>query len=324
MEKTYDVAVVGATGLVGGKIIELLENRRFPIRNLRAFARNEHTIAFRGEDLRVMPLTGENVIKNRADIALFSAGSQTAKQFAPLFSALGCVVIDNSSAFRSDDEVPLIVPEVNGAYALINNGIIANPNCSTIQSVVALAPLHKRYGLKRIVYNTYQAVSGAGNDALENFRSQIDDYVAGKETDLPEEKRFFPNVIPQIGAILSDGYTEEEHKMIAETKKILGDDSIAVTATTARVPVFIGHCVAINFQLNYSAGLSDVTRTLKESGLNVADVYTPLQAAGKDEVTVSRLRRDHSAPNSFCMWVTADNLLKGAALNAVQIAELLI
>lgn len=318
MKKSYDVAVVGATGLVGTNLLNILQKRSFPVGRLVLFAAQEcvgKEIIFNGTPIKVIALTGESVIKNRVDIAFFCVDGEISKKYAPLFVALGCTVIDNSSAFRMQDHVPLVIPSVNGSAALINDGIIANPNCSTIIGVSVLAPLYKKYGIKRIIYSTYQSVSGAGEKGIKELEGE-EEGVFGKPIKF--------NVIPKIGDILSTGYTEEEQKMIDETRKILSDDQISVTATAVRVPVYYGHALSINVELAYSVSLSDVIRCIKDAGIVISDYPTPIECAGKGEVFAGRIRRDFSYPNSFNMWVVSDNLLKGAALNAVEIAELLV
>ncbi|MDD4316835.1 MAG: aspartate-semialdehyde dehydrogenase, partial [Clostridia bacterium] len=247
--KTYNVAVVGATGMVGNKFLQVLSERKLPVANYFLYASAKSAgkvINFMGKDHTVIELKEENIVGKKLDYALFSAGGSTSKTFAPVFASHGCTVIDNSSQWRTDPKVPLVVPEVNAADCLWNNGIIANPNCSTIQAVVALKPLHDKYSIKRIVYSTYQAVSGAGVAGYEDLQSGV----AGSK----EPKKFtypiFGNVIPHIDVFLPDGYTKEEQKMIFETKKILGDESLRITATTVRVPVFHGHSESINVEFH--------------------------------------------------------------------------
>lgn len=323
-----NVAVVGATGLVGRTMLEVLCERNFPINELTLFASAKSAgkhVEFKGKDYIVQELNEANVKNCNAQIALFSAGGEVSKKFAPLFAQNGCVVIDNSSQWRMDDNVPLVVPEVNPQAAFAHNGIIANPNCSTIQAVVALKPLHDAYKIKRIVYSTYQAVSGAGKQGLLDL--------AEGEKGMPPKK--FPhviahNILPHIDVFTDDGYTKEELKMINETRKILGDRALRITATTARVPVYYGHSESINIEFFNPVtreGALDVLRAAK--GVIVCDdpqnnVYPmPLDADGHDEVYVGRVRVDNSVENGLNIWVVADNIRKGAATNAVQIAELL-
>lgn len=324
--KKFDVAVVGATGMVGRKMLEVLEERNIPIANLYPFASAKSAgkeITFRGKKYAVTELTEENVQKYKADYALFSAGGSVSKQFAPLFAECGALVIDNSSQWRMDPSVPLVVPEVNAHAIKGNHGIIANPNCSTIQAVVALAPIHRTYGIKRIVYSTYQAVSGAGLGGYTDLEN-------GVRGESPKKfpKPIFGNVIPHIDVFLPNGYTKEEEKMINETRKILGDDSLKVTATTVRVPVYYGHSESINVELYKDASVAEIKSLLsKAPGVVVIDdpehgVYpTPLEIANRDEVFVGRIRKDESVACGINIWVVADNIRKGAATNAVQILE---
>lgn len=321
----YNVAVVGATGNVGRKFLEILEERNFPIKELYLFASKKSegkVLKFKGEDLVVEELCEANIINKKIDFALFSAGGSVSLEFAPIFSKNGAVVIDNSSAWRMDKNVPLVVPEVNPEDVKWHNGIIANPNCSTIQAVVALKPLHEKYGIKRIVYSTYQAVSGAGIQGILDLQE-------GTNKKFPYP--ILGNVIPHIDVFLDNGYTKEEIKMIEETKKILHDDSLKITATTVRVPVLNSHSESINVELNSSFELEDVVNLLSSSkGIIVHDDVenlkypTPLELSGNDPVYVGRIRRDFSLDNGLNLWVVADNIRKGAALNAVQIAEILI
>lgn len=330
-----NVAVVGATGLVGRKMLETLEKRNFPIRTIKLLASERSrgkTLPFRGEQLPVEVLT-ETSFKG-VEIALFSAGGGTSKKFAPCAAKDGCVVVDNSSAWRMDPEVPLVVPEVNPHDIKKHKGIIANPNCSTIQMVVVLKPLHDRARITRVVVSTYQAVSGAGNKALDELYKQIQDVLQGKEPTC----EVFPypiafNCIPQIpqsDAFQPNGYTTEEMKMVNETKKIMGDDSIRVTATTVRVPVHTGHSESVNIETVEKLTAAEAREILRKApGVVVMDDPSKQQyplaiaAAGKGETFVGRIREDISHPRALDMWIVADNLLKGAALNAVQIAELL-
>ncbi len=327
--KNYNVAVVGATGMVGRKMLEVLAERKLPIAEFYPFASKRSAgskIEFLGKQYEVIELNEQNVTSRKIDVALFSAGGGTSKEFAPVFAKHGAIVIDNSSQWRTDPNVPLVVPEVN-AHAIKNhNGIIANPNCSTIQAVVALKPLHDKYGIKRIIYNTYQAVSGAGVGGFNDLKGGI----CG-EAPQKFPKPIFGNVIPHIDVFLDNGYTKEEEKMIFETKKILEDYNLKITATTVRVPVYYGHSESINVQFNKPITLDGVVDALsKAEGVVVMDdvkngVYpTPLDAENRNEVFVGRIRIDESAPNCINMWVVADNIRKGAATNAVQIAERII
>lgn len=325
----YNVAVVGATGMVGRKMLQVLAERKLPINELYLFASAKSAgkkVEFMGKEYTVIELTEENVRTRKVDIALFSAGAGTSKTFAPVFADCGAVVIDNSSQWRMDPSVPLVVPEVNAYDIDWNKGIIANPNCSTIQAVVALAPLHRKYGIKRIIYSTYQAVSGAGVLGYTDLEDGIKGAAPKK---FP--KPIFGNVLPHIDVFLDNGYTKEEQKMIDETRKILGDQSLKITATTVRVPVYYGHSESINVEFNKPVTLEGVIETLKSAeGVVVMDdvkngVYpTPLDIADTDPVYVGRIRLDDSVENGVNLWVVADNIRKGAATNAVQIAERII
>ncbi|MDR0856487.1 MAG: aspartate-semialdehyde dehydrogenase [Clostridiales bacterium] len=327
--KQYSVAVVGATGMVGRKMLEVLAERNFPVGTLVPFASARSagkTVAFAGKDYTVVELTEENVKAHKVDFALFSAGASASKTFAPVFAAQNSVVIDNSSCWRTDPAIPLVVPEVNAHDLSWHKNIIANPNCSTIQAVVALAPLHKAFGIKRIVYSTYQAVSGAGQAGFEDLENGAKG-LAPKKFPRP----IFGNVIPHIDVFLPDGYTKEEEKMRFETRKILGDQGLRITATTVRVPVFHGHSESINAEFYKPCTLAGVRAALAAApGIVVMDdpergVYPdPLTAAGHDEVYVGRVRLDDSVDSGVNLWVVADNIRKGAASNAVQIAEELI
>lgn len=327
--KSYNVAVVGATGLVGRKMTQVLEEHDFPVKNLTPLASERSVgkeVSFKGEKVKVQKLTPESF--KGIEIALFSAGAGVSKEFAPIAAKAGTVVIDNSSAWRMDPSVPLVVPEVNRDDIFKHHGIIANPNCSTIQMVVVLKPLHDRYKIKRVVVSTYQSVTGAGQKGVD----QLDEELGKKQG----ETKKFPhkiafNCLPHIDVFREDGYTKEEFKMIFETTKIMGDDSILVSPTCVRVPVFGGHSEAVNIEMEHSYELEDVFKLLKKSpGIIVEDdpsqnIYPmPLNAYDKDEVFVGRIRRDESAPNALNMWIVSDNIRKGAATNAVQIAEELI
>lgn len=323
--KTYRVAVVGATGLVGRTILQVLEERNFPIEKLYLFASKRSAgkqIEFNGEKITVDELNETN-IKKQFDLVMFSAGGKISKQYAPLARKQGAIVVDNSSVWRMDDSVPLIVPEVNSNEVNNHQGIIANPNCSTIQAVVPLGVLHKMNRIKRVVYSTYQAVSGAG-------RGGLDDLEEGMKGHPPSH---FPraiayNVIPHIDELTPSGYTQEEIKMMDESKKILGDSSIQFTATTVRVPVQHGHSISINVELEYPFHLERIKEQLRQVESIVVyedpDYPTPIEVAGKDTIHIGRIRRDPSVPNGLNLWVVADNIRKGAATNTVQIAELLV
>lgn len=329
--KKFNVAVVGATGMVGGKFLEVLTERQLPVDNYYLFASAKSAgkkIDFMGKEHTVIELTKENVIslKGKVDFALFSAGGGVSKEFAPIFAEMGAIVVDNSSQWRMHDDVPLVVPEVNPEDVKWNHGIIANPNCSTIQAVVALKPLYDKFGIKRIVYSTYQAVSGAGVAGYNDLKDGING-VAPKKFPRP----IAYNMLPHIDVFMEDGYTKEEWKMIVETRKILHDQSLRVTATTVRVPVFYGHSESINVEFCKKCEKQDVVNALENfPGIVVMDdvknnVYpTPLDAENHDEVFVGRIRMDESVDSGANLWVVADNIRKGAATNAVQIVELLI
>lgn len=329
--KKFNVAVVGATGMVGGKFLEVLEERNLPVENYYLFASAKSAgkkINFAGKEHTVIELTSRNVsaLDGKIDFALFSAGAGVSKEFAPLFVKAGAIVVDNSSQWRMYDDVPLVVPEVNPEDVKWNKGIIANPNCSTIQAVVALKPLKDRFGIKRIVYSTYQAVSGAGVAGFNDLKDGINGVPPKK---FPRPIAF--NMLPHIDVFMDDGYTKEEWKMIVETRKILHDSSLRVTATTVRVPVFYGHSESINVEFVQKCTRDDVVNALENfDGIVVMDdtkhnVYpTPLDAENRDEVFVGRIRLDDSVESGANLWVVADNIRKGAATNAVQIVELLI
>jgi aspartate-semialdehyde dehydrogenase len=322
------IAVVGATGLVGSKVLQVLAERNFPVTELIPVASERSVgkeVDFRGIKYKVLCMM--DAIAAKPAIAIFSAGGGTSLEWAPKFAEAGITVIDNSSAWRMDPSKPLVVPEINADVLTANDKIIANPNCSTIQMVVALNPLHKKYGIKRIVVSTYQSVTGTGVKAvtqLLNERKGIDGERAYKyPIDL--------NVIPQIDVFLENGYTKEEMKMVKETCKIMRDDSIRVTATTVRIPVMGGHSESVNVEFEKDYDLGDVKLLLQSSpGVIVVDdpanqLYPmPMDAHEKDEVFVGRLRRDESQANTLNMWIVSDNLRKGAATNAVQIAEYLV
>ncbi|MDD5747551.1 MAG: aspartate-semialdehyde dehydrogenase [Actinomycetota bacterium] len=328
-----NVAIVGATGMVGIEMQKILDERNFPVDSLRLLASERsrgRNFSFRGKQIPVEVLSGESFLS--IDIALFSAGASISKEFAPIASERGAAVIDNSSAFRMDPDVPLIVPEVNPDAAFANKGIIANPNCSTIQLVVALAPLHRRFVIKRVVVTTFQSVSGTGKEAVEELKGQVRQIEEGK----PVTKSVYPhqiayNCLPHIDEFLENGYTKEEMKMVNETRKIMGIPDLPVTATTVRVPVFVGHSESVNIEFEKRITPDLARQVLNDSpGIEVVDepeknLYpVPIHCVGKDATFVGRIRLDFSRENSLNMWIVSDNLRKGAALNAIQIAELLI
>jgi aspartate-semialdehyde dehydrogenase len=321
------IAVVGATGLVGRTMLKVLEERNFPVDSIIPVASEKSVgmeVAFKGKNYKVISL--EDAVKAKPDIALFSAGGSVSLEWAPKFAEAGTTVIDNSSAWRMDKTKKLIVPEVNAHVLTPADKIIANPNCSTIQMVVALNPLHEKYKIKRIVVSTYQSVSGTGHKGV----SQMMDERNGKSGVKAYPHDIDMNVIPHIDVFLENDYTKEEMKMVNETKKIMGDENIRLTATTVRVPVKGGHSEAVNVEFEKDFTVNDVKKILKQSkGIIVVDEPSknsypmPKNAEGKDEVFVGRIRRDESQPNTLNLWIVADNLRKGAATNAVQIAEYL-
>ena len=328
----YNVAVAGATGAVGRKMLEILEERKFPVATLKALASAKsvgQTLTFNGGPVTVEELN-ENSFEG-VDISLFSAGASVSRQFAPSAVKSGCIVIDNSSAFRMEPDVPLVVPEVNPDAINSNAGIIANPNCSTIQMVVVLKPIHDKFKIKRVVVSTYQSVSGSGQKAIKELQNQTKNLLDGKTAELnvyPHQIAF--NCIPHIDIFLDNGYTKEEMKMIDETRKILGDPSIMVSPTTVRVPVFYSHSESINVETLRPINAREVRELLSGmDGIRVTDnpetneYPLAIDGAGKDEVFVGRIRDDISCKNAINFWVVSDNLRKGAALNAVQIAEYL-
>jgi len=330
MNRKPNIAVVGATGVVGSTFLKVLEERDFPFENIYFMASAKSagkTLTFKGKDYIVEELT-ENSFDKPIDIALFSAGGGTSAKFAPIAASHGVTVVDNSSQWRMDKEVPLVVPEVNPQDIEWNKGIIANPNCSTIQAMVALKPLQDKYGIKRVVYSTYQAVSGSGVKGINDLKNGLE----GNDEELQAYAHpIAGNCLPHIDVFMDNGYTKEEMKMINETHKILHDDDIKVTATTVRVPVFDSHSESINIELEKPFELEDVVECFRNfPGLIVQDdvannVYPlALDAAGTDEVYVGRIRRDYSVENGINIWVVADNIRKGAATNAVQIAEKLL
>jgi aspartate-semialdehyde dehydrogenase len=334
MSRLLHVAVAGATGAVGNQMIASLEERNFPVKDIKLLASSRSAgkkLRFKGDEVLVETLS-EDSFKG-VDIALFSAGGGTSKHFAPFAAQAGCVVVDNSSAWRMDPDVPLVVPEVNPhkIAQYTHKGIIANPNCSTIQMVVALAPIHRKVGIKRIVVSTYQAVSGTGkkaiNELFDQTRAMIN-FVKYKTEVYPHRIAF--NCLPHIDIFLDNGYTKEEMKMVNETRKILEDNTIAVTATTVRVPVFFGHSESVNVETRGPITPDEVRQLLTNApGIKVVDdpannMYPlAIHAAGTDDTLVGRIRADESIENGINMWVVGDNIRKGAATNAVQIAEIL-
>ena len=328
--REFNVAIVGATGLVGQEFIKVLEQRHFPLESIHLYASDRSVgrkLFVNHQEVEVQETTPES-FKN-IDIALFSAGAEISRYFSPIAAKAGAVVIDNSAAFRMEPDVPLVVPEVNPEDIKYHKGIIANPNCSTIQMVVALYPLHKVNPIKRIVVSTYQAVSGWGLAAMEELTAQARLVLEGKEAVpqvLPHQIAF--NLFPEIDVFAEDGYTKEEWKMVKETQKIMHAPDIAISATCVRVPVYIGHSEAVTLEFSEPMPPEEARQILSQApGIKVMDEPSahfypyPLLAAGTDDVFVGRIRKDLSHPNGLVMWVVADNLRKGAALNAVQIAE---
>ncbi|MBR2333853.1 MAG: aspartate-semialdehyde dehydrogenase [Clostridia bacterium] len=329
--KKFNIAVVGATGMVGNKFLQVLEERNLPVDNYYLFASSRSAgkqIDFVGKPHTVIELTEDNIrsLKGKIDFALFSAGGGVSKEFAPIFVEIGATVVDNSSQWRMDKNVPLVVPEVNPEDVKWNKGIIANPNCSTIQAVVALKPLYDKYGIKRIIYSTYQAVSGAGVAGYNDLKNGVN---GEAPTKFPYPIAF--NILPHIDVFTESGYTKEEIKMIEETKKILHDKDLRITATTVRVPVYHGHSESINVEFKSPCTKEGVIDALKNfDGIVVEDdtsknLYPmPINAENHDEVYVGRIRIDDSVDSGVNLWVVADNIRKGAATNAVQIVQLLI
>lgn len=322
------VAVVGATGMVGEVMLQVLAERNFPITELIPVASERSVgkeIEFKGKTYKVVGL--ETAVAMKPEIALFSAGGETSLTWAPKFAAAGTTVIDNSSAWRMDADKKLIVPEINASELTKDDKIIANPNCSTIQMVLALAPLHKKYNIKRIIVSTYQSITGTGVKAVQ----QLENEYVGAKGEMAYKYQIHRNAIPQCDSFEDNGYTKEEMKLVRETQKILNDKTIAVTATAVRVPIVGGHSEAVNVEFTNDFDVNDIRKILHETpGVVVqdnTDTYTypmPLFAQGKDDVFVGRIRRDESQPNTLNMWIVADNLRKGAATNTVQIAEYLV
>ena len=325
------VAVVGVTGLVGTRMMEVLQERHFPVTEFLPVASERSVgkkVTFEGKEYSV--ISADEAISRKPDLAVFSAGGDASKELAPKFAAAGCRVVDNSSYWRMDPSKKLVVPEVNGDVLTADDYIIANPNCSTIQMILPIAPIHRKYGIKRIVVSTYQSVTGAGNRAV----FQMNEERAGKKWGEYAAKFPWPideNIIPHIDVFLENGYTKEEMKMVNETHKILGDDSIGVSPTTARVPVLGGHSESVNLELEKDFTLDDIRRLWEETpGVTIQDdpsnnVYPmPLYSLGKDDIFVGRLRRDPSVEYGLNFWCVSDNIRKGAATNAIQIAETLL
>ena len=334
--RTFNVAVLGATGAVGETMLEILEQRNFPVGQVFPLASSRsagQTVSFRGEELTVLDV--ENFDFSQAEIGLFSAGASVSEVYGPKAAAEGCVVIDNTSRFRYEDDIPLVVPEVNpeAIAEYRNRGIIANPNCSTIQMLVALKPIHDAVGIERINVCTYQAVSGTGKKAIEELAHQTTQLLSGKPvTPSVYPKQIAFNVLPQIDVFLDNGYTKEEMKMVWETRKIMGDERIEVNPTAVRVPVFYGHSEAVHIETRQKISAEDAKALLSRApGVVVVDDHKPggyptavTESAGQDPVFVGRIREDISHPQGLDLWVVSDNIRKGAALNSVQIAEVLI
>ena len=336
MNRTFDVAVVGATGAVGEAMIEILEQRKFPVRQLYPLASSRSagkTVRFQGRDVPVGDLAEFDF--SRTQVGLFSPGASVSAVYAPKAAAAGCVVVDNTSQFRYEDDIPLVVPEVNAEKIADyrNRGIIANPNCSTIQMLVALKPIYDAVGIERVNVCTYQAVSGTGKEAIDELATQTAALLNGR----PAEAHVYPkqiafNVLPHIDVFLDNGYTKEEMKMVWETRKIMGDDRIQVNPTTVRVPVFYGHSEAVHIETREKISAERVRELLTGApGIVVVDERKPggyptavTEAAGQDPVFVGRIREDISHPRGIDLWVVSDNVRKGAALNSIQIAEVLV
>jgi aspartate-semialdehyde dehydrogenase len=322
------IAIVGATGMVGEVMLQVLAERNFPITELIPVASEKSVgkqIEYKGKNYTVVGL--QTAVDMKPDIALFSAGGETSLIWAPKFAEIGTTVIDNSSAWRMDENTKLVVPEINASSLTKEDKIIANPNCSTIQMVLALAPLHVKYKIKRIIVSTYQSITGTGVKAVE----QLENEYAGKKGEQAYKYQIHRNAIPQCDVFEENGYTKEEMKLVRETQKILNDKTIAVTATAVRVPIVGGHSEAVNVEFENDFDVSEIRQILHNtSGITVQDnldTFTypmPLYAQGKDDVFVGRIRRDESQPNTLNMWIVADNLRKGAATNTIQIAEYLV
>jgi aspartate-semialdehyde dehydrogenase len=322
------VAVVGVTGMVGNVMLEVLAEHKFPVTELIPVASEKSVgkkITFQGTEYTVIGL--QQAVSLKPDVALFSAGASVSKEWAPKFAQVGTTVVDNSSAWRMDETKKLVIPEINADVLTKDDKIIANPNCSTIQMLMALAPLQKKYGIKRIVVSTYQSITGTGVKAVR----QLENEYKGEKGEMAYHYQIHRNAIPHCDVFEDNGYTKEEMKLVRETKKILRDDSIAVTATAVRIPVVGGHSEAVNVELKTDFDINEVRTLLAQSaGIKVQDntdtnTYPmPLYAHGKDDVFVGRIRRDESQPNTLNLWVVADNLRKGAATNTIQIAEYLI
>lgn len=329
----YRVAIVGATGAVGKEIIHLLQRRGFPLAQLTLFGSERSAGQIIDTSIGTIEVTRfEESLLTDFDFVFFASSGEHSKKFAPIAAANGAVVIDNSSAFRLDDNVPLVVPEVNPEAVFSHKGIIANPNCSTIQMVVALNPIHKYSRIKRIVVSTYQAVSGAGQQAISELKTQLQDVIDGNEVHIEHfTKQIAFNAIPHIDVFQDNGYTKEEMKMVDETWKILGDNNIKISANCVRVPVIRAHSEAINIETESTVSEDKARQLLSQTqGIQVIDERvdggypTPVEASETMDTYVGRIRQDISCENGLCMWVVADQLWKGAALNAIQIAELLI
>ena len=323
-----NIAIVGATGLVGKKMLDILEQRNFPLANLIPIASKKsegNLIDFKGEKHKVISL--ENSLSSEIDIALFSAGAEISLRWAPRYEERGIYVIDNSSAWRMDEQVKLIIPEINGSSLESKDRVIANPNCSTIQMLMALAPIHRKFKIKRIIVSTYQSVTGTGKaaiDQLENEKNNVNGFMTYPHP-------IYQNALPQCDIFLENGYTKEEMKLVNETHKILSDKSIKISATAVRIPVFGGHAESVNIELAEKTNCEEIKTVLTEtSGVIVQDnpkesIYPmPILAEGKDEVFVGRIREDFSKQNCFNLWIVSDNLRKGAATNTIQIAEHMI